>query len=142
MNIRKMVIEDIPSVILADEKSFGEAWNDGMFIDEIKKDYADYFVAEENDEIIGYGGIWSIYETAELMRIAVVPEFRGRGIAKEIMKAILECASSRGCERMMLEVRQSNVSAQELYKKFGFCQISIRKGYYDGEDAVIMEANF
>ena len=76
------------------------------------------------------------------MRIAVIPEFRGQGVAKEIMKAMIDCASSRGCERMMLEVRQSNVSAQELYKRFGFCEISVRKGYYDGEDAVIMEAKF
>ncbi len=142
MNIRKMVLEDIPKVLVADARSFTKTWNEGMFTDEIKKDYADYFVAEENGEVAGYGGIWSIYETAELMRIAVIPEFRGRGIAKEIMVAMTECARSRGCERMMLEVRKSNVPAQELYKKFGFCEISIRKGYYDGEDAVIMEATF
>lgn len=142
MNIRKMVLEDIPEVLVADEKSFTKPWNEGMFTDEIKKEYADYYVAEADGEIIGYGGIWSIYETAELMRIAVIPEFRGRGIAKEIMEAMTECAKDRGCERMMLEVRKSNVSAQELYKKFGFCEISIRKGYYDGEDAVIMEATF
>lgn len=142
MNIRKMVLEDIPGVLAADEKSFTKAWNEGMFAEEIKKEYADYFVAEEKGEIAGYGGIWSIYETAELMRIAVVPEFRGKGIAKKIMEAMTECAISRGCERMMLEVRKSNTVAQALYKKFGFCEISIRKGYYDGEDAVIMEATF
>lgn len=142
MNIRKMVWEDIPNVIVADEKSFAKTWNEGMFADEIKKDYANYFVAEENGEIAGYGGIWSIYETAELMRIAVIPEFRGRGIAKKIMEAMIGCAKERGCERMMLEVRKSNISAQELYRKFGFCEINIRKGYYDGEDAVIMEATF
>ncbi len=142
MNIRKMVLEDIPKVLVADEKSFTKAWSEGMFADEIKKEYADYFVAEEKGEVVGYGGIWSIFETAELMRIAVIPEFRGRGIAKDIMTAMIERAKSRGCERMMLEVRKSNISAQELYKKFGFCEIIIRKGYYDGEDAVIMEATF
>lgn len=142
MNIRKMVLEDIPKVLAVDEKSFHKPWSDGMFADEIKKEYADYFVAEEKEEIIGYGGIWSIYETAELMRIAVIPELRGQGIAKAIMTEMTERAKSRGCERMMLEVRKSNTSAQGLYKKYGFCEISIRKGYYDGEDAVIMEATF
>ena len=97
-----MVLEDIPGVLAADEKSFTKAWNEGMFVDEIKKEYADYFVAEEKGEIAGYGGIWSIYETAELMRIAVAPEFRGKGIAKKIMEAMTECAISRGWERMML----------------------------------------
>ncbi len=142
MNIRKMVLEDIPDVLVADEKSFAKSWSEGTFTDEIKKEYADYFVGEIDGKIVAYGGIWGIYETAELMRIAVTPEFRGRGIAKAIMEAMTECAKARGCERMMLEVRKSNISAQELYKKFGFCEINIRKGYYDGEDAVIMEATY
>lgn len=142
MIIREMTLEDIPKVHLVDEKSFTKVWNEGMFLDEIKKGYSDYFVAEENGEIIAYGGIWSIYETAELMRIAVEPEHRGKGIAKAIIERMTDCAKSHGCERMMLEVRESNHSARGLYKGCGFLQISIRKGYYDGEDAVIMEATF
>ena len=73
------------------------------------------------------------------MRIATMPELRNRGIAKELMQKILECAKDCGCERMMLEVRRSNISAQQLYKKFGFDEISVRKGYYNGEDALIFE---
>lgn len=142
MIIREMTLEDIPKVLEVDEKSFTKVWNEGMFSDEINKEYADYFVAEVVNEIIAYGGIWSIYETAELMRIAVAPDHRGHGIAKAIIERMITCAKSHGCERMMLEVRESNHSARELYKRCGFCEISIRKGYYDGEDAVIMEATF
>lgn len=142
MIIRKMAAADISDVLAVDAAAFSKPWSADMFSDEINKDYSDYFVAAENDEIIGYGGIWSIYETAELMRIAVLPENRGRGIAKAILGEMTARAKSRGCERMMLEVRQSNVSARGLYKSFGFNEISIRKGYYDGEDAVIMERIF
>lgn len=142
MIIRKMNSADLPKVLLVDEKSFTKTWTDGMFSDEINKEYSDYFVAEADGEIIAYGGIWSIYETAELMRIAVTPDYRGKGIAKAIIERMITCAKERGCERMMLEVRESNTSARELYKRCGFCEISIRKGYYDGEDAVIMEATF
>ena len=55
------------------------------------------------------------------------------------MKKIFECSAECGCERMMLEVRASNIGARKLYKKYGFNEISVRKGYYNGEDAIIME---
>lgn len=139
MMIRKMTDEDISSVSMLDSKVFSKSWNEQMFCDEIKKDYAHYFVCEMDGEIVGYAGIWCIYETAELMRIGVLPTYRGRGIGKQLMDEIGACAKSQGCERMMLEVRKSNEKARKLYEKDGFSEISVRKGYYDGEDAIIME---
>ena len=142
MIIREMTREDIDAVVGVDNAAFSDAWKETTFCEEAEKDYSHYFVCETDDEIIGYAGIWCIYETAELIRIATVPEFRKRGIAKELMQKVLECAEIYGCERMMLEVRRSNIPAQELYKKFGFNEISIRKGYYNGEDALILEKAF
>ncbi len=139
MTVRKMTIEDISGAVAVDEAAFSKPWSEKSFIEEIEKDYSYYFVSEENNQITGYAGIWCIYETAELIRIAVTPKFQGRGIAKSLMEKILSTAKECGCERMMLEVRKSNISARGLYEKFGFSQISIRRGYYDGEDAVIME---
>ena len=142
MIVREMTYNDIASVADVDRAAFPDAWKDDSFADELKKDYSHYFVAETDGEIMGYAGIWCIYETAELIRIATSPNHQKKGVAKELMQAILECAKNCGCERMMLEVRKSNIPAQKLYKKFGFNEISIRKGYYNGEDAVIMEAKF
>lgn len=142
MIVREMTYNDIASVADVDKKAFPDAWKTESFVDEFKKDYSHYFVAETDGEILGYAGIWCIYETAELIRIATTPSHQKKGIAKELMKAILDCAKTCECERMMLEVRKSNTPAQELYKKFGFGEISVRKGYYSGEDAVIMEAKF
>ena len=139
MIIRKMTGTDIKSVIALDSKVFIKPWSEQMFLDEIKKHYAYYFVCENDGEIVGYAGIWCVYETAELMRIGVLPEFQGNGIGKRLMREIAECAKANGCERMMLEVRKSNDKAQKLYEKDGFTEINVRKGYYDGEDAVIME---
>lgn len=142
MIVREMTYNDIASVADVDRAAFSDAWKDDSFADELKKDYSHYFVAETDGEIMSYAGIWCIYETAELIRIATSPNHQKKGVAKELMQAILECAKNCGCERMMLEVRKSNIPAQKLYKKFGFNEISIRKGYYNGEDAVIMEAKF
>ena len=142
MIVREMTYNDIASVADVDRAAFSDAWKDDSFADELKKDYSHYFVAETDGEIMGYAGIWCIYETSELIRIATSPNHQKKGVAKELMQAILECAKNCGCERMMLEVRKSNIPAQKLYMKFGFNEISIRKGYYNGEDAVIMEAKF
>ncbi len=139
MIVREMTYNDIASVTDVDRAAFSDAWKEDSFVDELKKDYSHYFVCETDGEIAGYAGIWCIYETAELMRIATTPKHQKKGVAKVLMQKILECAESCDCERMMLEVRKSNVPAQELYKKFGFNEISVRKGYYNGEDAIIME---
>ncbi|MBQ3124109.1 MAG: ribosomal protein S18-alanine N-acetyltransferase [Clostridia bacterium] len=140
MTVRKMTEEDIASVVTVDSKAFSDAWGETSFYEEIGKDYSHYFVCESDGEIAGYAGIWCIYETAELIRIATTPKFQKRGIANMLMQEILGCAKENGCERMMLEVRRSNAPAQALYKKFGFGEISVRKGYYNGEDASIMES--
>lgn len=140
MIIRRMNEADIGAVVGVDGAAFSDAWKETAFYDEIKKDYSHYFICESDGEIAGYAGIWCIYETAELIRIATAPKFQRRGVANMLMQEILSCAKDCGCERMMLEVRRSNIPAQALYRKFGFDEISVRKGYYNGEDAIIMEA--
>ncbi len=137
--IRAMTEADISAVCTLDTQAFGKPWDSNSFADELNKDYAYYFVSEDENEITGYAGIWCIYETAELIRIAVLPKHQGKGIGRRLMAEIADCAASHGCERMMLEVRRSNENARHLYEKDGFSEISVRKGYYNGEDAIIME---
>lgn len=135
-----MTAADIPATMETDKAAFDKAWSEKFFSDELRKDYAYYFVAESGEGVIGYVGIWCIYETAELIRIAVMPDCQRCGVADSLMKEILCCAKGCACERMMLEVKDSNIAARELYKKHSFNEISVRRGYYDGEDAIIMEA--
>lgn len=139
MNIREMTAADIPSAREIDINSFSYPWSEQFFVDELKKDYSRYFVMETDGEILGYVGIWCIYETAELIRIATAPKHLRKGVGSSLMKKIFECSAECGCERMMLEVRASNIGARKLYEKYGFNEISVRKGYYNGEDAIIME---
>lgn len=139
MTIRNMTEKDIPKAAAVDAKAFNKPWGSMSFADEIEKDYARYFVCEDETEIIGYVGIWCLYETAELIRIAVNPSRQQNGVGSILMTEILNCARDCGCERMLLEVHAENTPAQSLYSKFGFSEISVRKGYYDGADAHIME---
>ena len=130
--IRKMIAADIPAALDTDRAAFERPWDEAELAAELQKDYARYFICDN-----GYGGIWCIYETAELIRIAAREPRRGTGTA--LMDALLGAARDAGCERMLLEVRESNAPARALYKKFGFKEISVRRGYYEGEDAGIME---
>ena len=71
------------------------------------------------------------------MTIAVSEEFRGKGIGTMLMQKMLEVCE--GTAFITLEVRKSNQSARKLYEKFGFVVLGERKGYYNGEDAIIMQ---
>lgn len=140
MNIRKMTDRDIAILEQIDKVSFKDPWSIDFFEDEIKKDYAYCCVLADGEDICGYAVIWCIYETAELVRIAVDEKYRGKGCGSALMENIINAAKINNCEKMMLEVRKSNEAAQALYTKFGFNEIAVRKRYYCGtEDAVIME---
>ena len=139
IKIRPATIDDVQKLIEVDSTAFEKSWNFQMFSDELKKDYAFYFIAEINNIPVGFAGIWCIYETAELIRIATHSDYRKTGVGNSLIKTVLKKATEQSCESMLLEVRSSNKAAQALYLKNNFSQINIRKGYYDGEDAVIMQ---
>ncbi|MGN1115256.1 MAG: ribosomal protein S18-alanine N-acetyltransferase [Candidatus Ornithomonoglobus sp.] len=139
MNIKIMTRQDIAAAEAIDKAAFRKSWDAKELEDELAKDYAYYILLEDNGKAAGYAGIWCIYETAELIRIAVHPDAQGNGFADALMKDILFHAADLGCEHMLLEVRAGNAAAKGLYKKHGFTQIDLRRGYYDGEDAIIME---
>ena len=135
--IRGMTAADVTAAAEIERDAFSDAWSRETLCDELKKDYARYFVRERDGRIAGYAGIWCIYETAELVRIAAARKRQGTGAA--LMAAVTDAAKAAGCERIMLEVRADNAPAIAMYKKFGFSEISVRRGYYGGVDAVIME---
>lgn len=91
--------------------------------------------------IVGFIGIMVIDKEAELLNIAVRPKYRRQGIAEQLLERGILAAKENTAERMLLEVRQSNTAAQQLYAKYQFSVIGKRKNYYQNpnEDALIME---
>ena len=77
---------------------------------------------------------------AELYRIAVLPEYRRKGLGKHLLEAFLD-SCPKSTNKIFLEVRSKNTAALELYKSHGFKVIHVRKGYYKDDDGVVMEAN-
>ena len=98
------------------------------------------FVAKSDGKLIGYIGVSSVFETADLLLIAVDENYRKAGVGRTLIERAVETAKSKNAERMMLEVYENNTAAKSAYLSAGFKQIAVRKDYYGvGKNALIME---
>ena len=106
----------------------------------MRNDIAYYVVAEADGVIVGYAGIWVMFDEAHMTNIAVIPEYRRMGVATNIILNMMRYAARKGAERMTLEVREFNFKAQNLYASLGFKKVGIRRKYYSdtGENAFIL----
>lgn len=140
INVRRMDIEDIDSVLEIEHLCFPSPWTRESFIREIQTNMlAKYLVIELHGRIVGYGGMWFIVDEAHITNIAIHPKYRERGLGSYLVKSMIEYTKNLGIYRMTLEVRKSNLTAQRLYEKFNFKSAGIRPKYYNNqEDAVIM----
>jgi len=93
--------------------------------------------------IVGFSGIWMMADEAHLTNIAVRQQYRGKGLGEFLVIATIDLAMQLKASFMTLEVRASNLIAQNLYHKYGFVQMGIRRGYYldNREDAIIMSTD-
>lgn len=139
--ITPMEDKDIEQVAAIEKVSFPTAWSINTFRNELHKNrLAHYFVARIGEKVVGYGGMWMVMDEAHITTLAVDPDYRGIKIGQMILHHLLVMAVSKNMRWATLEVRQSNNIAQNLYKKYGFTQIGIRKNYYaeEKEDAIVM----
>ena len=99
-----------------------------------------FLVAEENNRIIGYIGMYLAMDEGEITNVAVAPVERCHGVGGMLLTELLKIAENKGVARIVLEVRASNDSAIRLYERNGFVQCGMRKGFYEfpKEDAYVM----
>lgn len=108
-------------------------------INEIESPFRKYFCYEENNEIIGYFCIDIIYEKIELINIFVKNEFRNRKIGSNMLKYLIDFARKSDIYNITLEVNEENLYAIKLYESNGFIKKALRKGYYNGNNGILME---
>ncbi len=133
--------EHIEGVLAVEEASFSIPWSRKDFEREIKENkMAIYFVAMDEDKIVGYAGMWHVVTEGHITNVAVLYEYRRQGIGELLMQNLELMAKEREMIGITLEVRINNEPAQRLYHKYGFRPEGIRKNYYADthEDAVIM----
>ena len=138
--IREMTIDDLDQVMIIEKESFNEHWKRKDFEYEISENaFSNMLEYEKENKILGILGYYILFDDAQITTIATLKEARGQGIATELMEYLIEDCNKKQCSVLSLEVRKSNSKAQNLYKKFEFIEMNIRKGYYeDGEDALFM----
>lgn len=138
--IREMSKEDIKQVTDLEEKCFTSPWTKDAILKSLQKAENVYIVAEVDNKIVGYCGMWGVVGEGQINNVAISPTYRKKGIAYQMLLYAIEKAKEKNIKTFTLEVRKSNETAQKLYKKLGFSCAGIRKNFYQTpmEDAIIM----
>ncbi|MFC1501458.1 ribosomal protein S18-alanine N-acetyltransferase [Elusimicrobiota bacterium] len=141
LKIEKLEKKHINAVLEIEQLSFADPWNKGMFEKEIKLGVSNFFIFELQDKIIGYGGFWDFSDEADIVNLAVHPDYRSKGVGKKILNYLLSVLNEKKVKKVFLEVRNSNENAKKLYGFAGFEKVGMRPKYYCNEDAVLMAKN-
>ncbi len=138
---RPMAAPDVERVVAIEAAAFTSPWKADTFRTLLERPGAELWVLDDEDAgVVAYAVLWCILDQGELANIAVIDGYRGRGYGAYLLSRVIEVARSRGVEAIYLEVRESNTGAANLYRRFGFEQMGVRRDYYDSprEDALLM----
>ena len=141
VTIAPMTAADLEEVLAIEQIAFSSPWSRESFLYELRENKrAVYLAARETDRVVGYAGMWVIFDEGHITNLAVRPDCRRQGIGGRLLDELTTAAKERGVSRLTLEVRQSNLGAQLLYTQKGFVSSGLRRRYYrdNNEDAVIM----
>ncbi|KAA0874643.1 ribosomal protein S18-alanine N-acetyltransferase [Nitrincola tapanii] len=98
------------------------------------------WVLHQGEQLLAFILCHAVLDQAEVMRVAVHPDWQRQGCARRLMSYALDSLQSQGISELNLEVRRSNLAAQALYRRLGLSEVGIRPGYYDGEDALLFQS--
>lgn len=138
--IRWMIRRDLPTVLNIEERCFEYPWGENDFIAALRQRTIIGMVAERGDQVVGY----MIYELHKfrlhLISMAVDPDYSRRGIGRAMIEKLVSKLTYQGRNRLVLEVRESNLPAQMFFKSLGFRAVGILNHFYDDcdEDAYQM----
>ncbi|MFB6346493.1 MAG: ribosomal protein S18-alanine N-acetyltransferase [bacterium] len=138
MTVRKMLVEDIQQVAEVEEECFPRPWNqEALYRDYAQNPSSYFYVMEDDNSIVGHLGLWRRDDHVHVTTLAVRSDHRRQGVGTSLINRVREDFPDRD---ITLEVRKSNDTAQQFYKKLGFQVTGRRPDYYtnNGEDAIVM----
>lgn len=140
VQIRAMEAADVAAVSKIESETFSMPWSERDFLEMLEADYAYYYVAELDGEVVACCGIRNIVGEGEITNVVVRSDCRGRGIGRKLFEYMLSQTTQIGIGDCTLEVRVSNQTAIRLYESCGFHSEGIRPSFYEKpqEDALIM----
>lgn len=133
--------EHLDDILLMEQQCFSVPWTHEQLMAQLS-DFMHIFLAaeDENGRAVGYAGLMYVLDEGYISNVAVSPDRRREGIADMLLTELYERAKPKKLSFLTLEVRESNIPAQSLYKKHGYTEVGRRKAYYSRpkEDAVLM----
>lgn len=139
----RMQVNDLPEVIVIENDVYPHPWTRGNFLDSLYSGYESWTLREPNGALAGYFLVMLAVDEAHLLNISVRRDLHGKGVGHMQLDKVMNIAREKGMTSVLLEVRPSNQRALAVYRRYGFEQIGVRKGYYPAsnntrEDAIVM----
>ena len=141
VTIEAMKESDLEEVLAIEKKSFADPWSRRLFKETLSFPHSVSFVMRgPEDALLGYINFYIIAQEAHMLNLAIHPAWRKKGFAAQLLMHSIEQLKHQNTMQFFLEVREGNMGAIELYRKFGFEIIGKRKRYYveTNEDALVM----
>ena len=141
VRIVPMTADHLDEVAELERICFSTPWSRNMLAEELDNALSAFLVAlDESGKVVGYAGLQVVLDEGYIANIAVDPLFRRQGIGSALLDDAADFARQAGLAFLTLEVRRSNLGAQALYRRHGFCPAGVRKNYYRDpvEDAILM----
>lgn len=144
MKIEKMTKEHLEAVYIIETECFSHPWSKQSIENELNNDTSLFWVATENNDVIGYIGMSIVIDEGYIFNVAVSKNSRKKGVATALINELVTYGKKNNFSFITLEVRESNEPARSLYSKFGFIKVGKRKDYYSDpkENAILMTKYF
>jgi ribosomal-protein-alanine N-acetyltransferase len=143
--ILPMRLEDLPEVLAVEQAAYDFPWTHGNFVDSLRAGHSTWTMRDSGGGLIAYAVVMIALDEAHLLNLTVAPACQRFGFGWRMLEAMAENARGYGARTMLLEVRPSNIAAQQMYERYGFVHIGVRRGYYPAragsEDAIVMRVS-
>ncbi len=134
-----LVPEDLPDIMEVERLSFAHPWSPEAFAAEFEKPYSSFLGIRLDGRVIAVCLYWVVLTEIHILSLGVHPDHRRKGCASALLEVLVEMGRELGCDRIDLEVRESNTPGQQLYENSGFVRVGVRPRYYPDtdEDAIL-----
>ncbi len=143
LHFAPMQESDLPRVLAIENAAYAYPWSEKNFRDSLASGYHAWLLQDAAQQILGYLVQMDVLDEAHLLTVAVDPALQGTGLGRRLMDQALALARGNQMLSILLEVRPGNTRARQMYARYGFEQIGVRKGYYPAaegrrEDALVL----
>ena len=135
LQLRPMQMHDLDNIMQIEPTIYSHPWTRGNFSDSLQNGYSSW-VLQQDGEMIGYSLLMMIMDEAHLLNLSIEKNKQKQGLGRFLLEHMITVAKTHKALNMFLEVRPSNISAIALYENMGFCEISVRRGYYPADPAI------